>query len=339
MTREHDLGAQLQAIWDDQRAFNLLFRPQPRDEHEMAEQTRDYVLWTESELHELLKTLPWKKHRKTRGSRFNPAHTHEEGTDVFKFIMSLLQCIGINTLEDLINEYWRKTAVVRQRYQEEWVQKLDGSCVIVDIDNVICDYIRGCCAWLRQARRDVWGEEVWPSKDVMDRIDHLERTGEYINAESLGIRQETWQRLKHQFRTEGAKRHLPVFPDAMPFLFRMRADGHQIVLLTSRPVDTYPNIYTDTILWLNESRLPYDFVWWSVDKAERIVQIQDLQSKIRFAVDDDLRFVKQFADLGIKTYWLQRAPEHRAGPIYRENDLQDNITIVHTLLDVDQEFT
>jgi FMN phosphatase YigB (HAD superfamily) len=159
------------------------------------------------------------------------------------------------------------------------------------------------CDWL-PAQFDVPDDSASPR--LLQRIREIKESGEFINARSLGIPEDAWQQLKHRFRVEGVKRRLPVFPDAYLFLERMRMDGYKIVLLTSRPIDRYPNIFTDTILWLNENRLPYDFVWWSLDKAERIVQMQDLQPRVRLAVDDDERFVKQFADIGIPTYWLQR---------------------------------
>lgn len=322
-----DIGTRLHEMWEDQRAFNLLLRQPPKTEDEMAEQVRDFILFTESELHELLRALPWKKHRKVPILR-NDAHLEEEGIDVLKCVMSLLQIIGVESLDQVVDAYWRKTAVVRQRYREEWVSKLNGPCVVIDIDNVLCDYVTGLCDWIPSQFGPPVIRDDGPSPELLARIDHLRATGGFINAESLGLPQEVWQMLKHQFRVSGLKRTLPVFQDAYSFLFRMRADGHQIVLLTSRPIDRYPNIFTDTILWLNANRLPYDFVWWSLDKAERIVQMKDLQKHIRFAVDDDKLYVDQFASIGVPTYWLQRH-----NPIESHSP---RITTVQTLSDVDR---
>lgn len=338
LSRRTKLGHELLRIWDDQRAFNLLLRKPPRDEEQTTEQARDFVLWTEDELHEMLRAMPWKKHRKVQHS-WNEAHIHEEGIDAFKLMISILQLIGVDSLEKLIEVYWRKTAVVQQRYREEWMTKLDGTCVIVDIDNVICDYVVGMCEWLLKDNEHIWGEEIGPSTELRKRIQHCQEIRCFICAESLGISQDLWQKLKHLFRIDGIKRHLPVFPDARLFLERMRMDGHRIVLLTSRPIDRYPNIFTDTIFWLNENRLPYDFVWWSLDKAERIVQIEDLRPRIRFAVDDDPKFVRQFADLGIETYWLHRHDtaglEDSSFPGYAIT--HPNVHIVRSLLDVDKD--
>lgn len=305
----------LEDIWEDQRAFNLLLRQPPTCNEELAEQIRDMVTWTGSELYELLRATPWKKHRRVPVLR-NDAHIEEEAIDIFKYAISILQLAGIESLEQLEQAYWRKTAVVRQRYQEEWVHKIDRSCVVIDIDNVICDYVGGLLSWLD-------AHSCIPK----DHVEHLRACGSYLNASTVGLPQELWQRLKHHFRTQGAKRGLPVFHEAIPFLFRMRADGHLIILLTSRPIDRYPNIFTDTILWLNSHRLPYDYVWWSHDKAERLAELQQF---VRFAVDDELKFVDQFAQAGIPTYWLQRhgALKPHSSPM---------VTVVTSLMDVDRD--
>lgn len=289
-----DLGSEIRRIWEDQRAFNLLFRPAPRTATEQAEQARDFVLFAESEMHELLRTLPWKKHRRMP-FRGNPSHMHEEGIDVFKCVMTLLQIIGIDSPEQLIELYDQKSAVVRQRYREEWEQKLDGNCVVVDIDNVLCDYITGIGKWIIH----YWPMYAEQARTLMER-------GAYFNAQTMQLSEETWQEIKHQFRVRGGKRYLPVFPEAKDFLDHLRSLNVRIVLLTSRPIDDYPNILTDTLIWLDRHELPFDFLWWGNDKAERLIKVPDLKSKILYAVDDDRKFIEQFSKAGIPSYWLRR---------------------------------
>lgn len=326
-----DLAKQLRDVWDDQRAFNLLLRRPPTSHGECAEQSRDFVLWIEDELHELLRAMPWKKHRKIQHD-WNDPHIHEEAIDAFKLLISLLQLVGIDSLEQLIEVYWRKTAVVKQRYREEWTNKLVGKCVVVDIDHVLCDYVTGLCDWL-PAQFEVSDDSASP--ELLSRIAALKRIGGYVDASSLGIPQDAWQMIKHDFRVSGQKRHLPVFADALPFLTHLRdALGLQIVLLTSRPIDRYPNIFTDTIFWLNENRLPYDFVWWATDKAERIAQVQDLKDHVVFAVDDDMRYVSQFAKAGIPTYWLQRNAADKNGQTFEVAGHDHIIEVVHSLSDI-----
>jgi len=312
------LGQELMKLWEDQRAFNLMLRKPPTDMTEMAEQARDFVLYTEDELHELLRCMAWKKHRR-KDMLENAAHRREEGIDAFKCVISLLQIIGIHSLEELIEEYWRKTAVVKHRYREEWQAQI-SVCVIVDIDGVVCDYRTGMCEW-------ICASAVEP--DLADAAKRCVTEQKYVNAINLGISHDRWQRMKHAFRVDGVKRRLPVYNDAPNFLARMRASGVPIVMLTSRPIDQYPNIFSDTIFWLNANQLPFDYVWWSHDKGERIAQIEGLKQRILFAVDDELRFCEQFASAGIRTFWLNRARVGGGAPV-----ALDRINEINTLYDV-----
>lgn len=287
------LGRSLLHIWEDQAAFNLLFRQPPADAAEMADQVRDWTLYTESELHELLGTTEWKRHRRISVQE-NRAHRFEEGADVLKCVLSVLQVIGM-TPEDAIEQYWRKTAVVRNRYAEEWTKRVEAPSAIIDIDSVLADYITGICDWLL-----MHCNEVDPY-----RIACLRDRGGWVNARSVGLSEERWQYYKHRFRISGAKRHLPVYADAKPFLERLHDHGLQIILLTSRPIDRYPNLYTDTLLWLQDRQLPFDFIWWSHDKAERVLDGR-VQEHIHLVVDDDPKYINQFSALGLSCYWLTR---------------------------------
>lgn len=293
------LGKELIRLWEDQAAFNLLFREQPTTDIQMAEQAHDFVTYTGSELHELLRTMPWKKHRNTP-VLVNRGHMRDEIADVFKCVISLFQICG-QTPETVIEAYWSKTAVVRQRYQEEWVKRLDQPCALVDIDEVLCDYISGICDWLHRYAKTLVPQE---------RLQHLIDSHAYINSESLGISGEEWKKVKHEFRVSGAKRWLPAFADARPFLHALRRRGLQVVLLTSRPVDRYPNLYTDTLLWLERNELPYDFIWWSLDKGERVLEA-GLREHARLFVDDDRRYIDQISNIGIPSYWIQRGSSSR----------------------------
>lgn len=289
------IGRELFRIWEDQAAFNALIRQPPASPKEIAQQARDFVLYTEDELHELLRTLSWKSHRKG-STRANPAHTTDEAADVFKCFLSLMQILGF-TPDTLFAAYWHKTAVVRQRYQEEWIRNVDGPCVVVDIDNVLCDYTVGICQWYARHPRCTVA--------TRERMQAMILRRDWVNARTLGIEADEWQDLKHEFRSTGGKRQLPMHSDAPAFLQAMRGRGVQIVLLTSRPIDRYPNIYTDTLLWLQHHSLPFDFIWWGLDKAERVLEA-GMRPHIQMVVDDDPRFVLQFASLGLPCVWLHR---------------------------------
>ena len=143
--------------------------------------------------------------------------------------------------------------------------------------------------------------------DLVGRLERILKTGAWVSHETLGVSLREWQLLKHDFRTKGGKRHLRVFDDAKPFLDWCRTKGWLIILVTSRPIDKYPNLFTDTVGWLTENHLPYDFLWWSGDKAERLEEAHIvLRSQIVFAVDDSVKFITQLTSKGIRSYLLDR---------------------------------
>lgn len=283
----------LQQIWEDQKAFNAQLRPMPSSPEEMVRLTKDFVLYLESELHELLRLTNWKAHR--RGDTFdNPAHRFEEIADAFKCLISLAQYCGMSA-DDLVSNYWRKTAVVKQRYQEEWLGSLKRPCAIIDIDHVLCDYVTGFCKWL-----------YVNSTISHDQILQVETATRWIDHNTMGVPREEWEKLKHAFRVSGAKSRLPVFPDAIPFLKALRTRNLQIILLTSRPIDRYPNMFTDTLDWLKHNEMEYDYIWWAVDKAEKVMETE-IRHLARMVVDDDRKYIDQYAKAGMASYWLRRS--------------------------------
>jgi 5'(3')-deoxyribonucleotidase len=282
-------------IWHDQMNFNAMLRDLPKDYATRSAFTKEMVLHMMSELDELLRTSVWKSHRK-QSNRYNAAHTLEELVDLFKFWLTTLQAWGF-TAEDFEASYWRKSAVVRQRYNEEWLNDGTKPVAVVDIDNVLCDYITGMCQYVASRTDDVV---------ILKRVAHLNLSRSWVSSAALGLPEVIWQELKHDFRVAGLKRTLPVMPGAKEFLDRIKAAGMDIVLLTSRPIDRYPNVYTDTLAWLQTNDLPYDFIWWSTDKHERL--LESGHQRIAFAVDDDLKFVAQLARLDIPVVWLYTGP-------------------------------
>ena len=293
-------------LMKDQRLFNRqLFKPEDSSEQAMIERLRDLVLGSMEENIELLRTFEWKPHRQRKVLQ-NAAYSHEQLIDMFKFWLSLadLTNFPIHRVEEL---YHAKSRVVRYRYQTEWLHSIDRPCVVVDIDNVLADYIRGFADWV-----DVTVPRTMTSERmhlVRERVRTCAEKGQWLSADSIGITPQEWLSLKHQFRSTGGKLTLPSFSDAKPFLEWCRASGWLILLITSRPIEEYPNLFTETMTWLTERGLIFDRLWWADRKADRLDLDGILLSQVRFAVDDDSTYVRQFASRGVKTYWLNRTDQ------------------------------
>lgn len=280
-------------VWADQEEFNSLLRDSPSTEDSKTSFVREMTLNLFSETAELLRTTQWRAHRKVN-NRPNREHRLEELTDLFKIWLTTAQGMGFSQ-QELLDAYWRKSMVVRQRHSEEFVLSLDRPAAVVDIDNVLADYTTGFCQWLRYRT----------SKFEEKAAEIEENRKAFSGGKDFGIPEEEWQALKHEFRVSGQKRFLPPMPHADTFTQRLKDAGYLVILLTSRPIDRYPNIYSDTVYWLDHHRITYDFLWWSHSKHERLAEA--LATKwVKFAIDDDPAFILQYHRAGITDlWWLQ----------------------------------
>jgi NTP pyrophosphatase (non-canonical NTP hydrolase) len=280
----------LNAIWKDQSDFNRNFFPEAEDFGERSRQTKEFSLHMLSEVDELLRATAWKLHRK-QNVLANPEQVKNELTDILKYLVSLYNVWGISP-EEALKDYWRKSMVVRQRYSEEFVCNLEGKIVLCDIDGVIANYVSGLLGWVG---------ERYPS--LRQKCLELSRKNEWLNATALGVHEQVWQEMKHDFRTSRGKVRLPVYEGSKEFLAWCDQKGYKIVLLTSRPIDRYPNIYTDTLEWLKNHELRFDYIWWAIDKGEKILA-SNIKSNIVMALDDDKKYVARYHELGIPCYHI-----------------------------------
>jgi uncharacterized HAD superfamily protein len=301
----------LKDVWKEQKEFNKLFRQLPKGFEEQSHLTQHMVLCIMSELDEILNTVHWKHHRNI-SVKPNPQQTLLECVDVFKYLITIIQAWGF-TEKDFIDAFWKKSMVVRQRRSEEFLKNVDGKTAVIDIDGVICDHNQGFIKWLKKYDVNLYDlaiNKVWDSST---------NTYNSVSRHDCKLSPKEWQELKHQFRISGYKEFMPVYADAKEFLTKIQQNNITVVLLTSRPIDRYPNLYADTVAWLKREQLPYDIIWWSYDKADHVVE--NIPDPL-FVVDDDLSLVNRFDAFNIPAYWICRKGESienlfEAGPFSR----------------------
>ena len=230
----------LERIWKRQAEFNRNFQPNlgalTQAEQELL--TKDFVLYMQDEMMELLKNLNWKTHRREKADLLQ-ANIREEMIDIFKYWNSLA-LIWNMTPEDFLKEWDRKTAVVEQKFQQEFSNPWDptkySGCAVVDIDGVLADYVGG----LLQFLKDRTGVGIPEPTDGQEFYSHI---GKYIGHEKA-------YELKHIFRETGIESQgLEIIPGALEFMRTLERLGYYILLMTARPYKRYKRIMADTICW------------------------------------------------------------------------------------------
>lgn len=295
----------LKRVWEEQADFNSLLRATPASPQEASEHTLHFSAGLMTEVAELLGNIDWKTHRRT-GLRLNKAALRDELADIFKYWVMLCQTWGLSP-EDALHDFWTKSMVCRQRHSEEFAREylLRDRVAVVDIDGVLADFVTGFLAWLHKYTNE---------PTIRTRVAHLlTRRDVWLNAQELGVTGEEWENLSHEFRTSGMMQMLPAFNPARAFLDWCRSQGWGIVLLTSRPIDKYPNLYADTLKWLTSRELKYDFLWWASNKAERLNE-KGVMKNVALYVDDEPRYALPVAAHGVRTFLITQDPSSELVP-------------------------
>lgn len=290
----------LRKLFDDQLDFQVsmiqdgLYPAQTYEER--TRRTKEMILHLFSECDELLRASgAWKFHRNVPVPE-NREATKIEWVDAFKYLMVIAHIHGFSP-EELVDTYWTKSMVVRQRYSEEWVKSTNEPSILVDIDNVLADYIASFLTWMA-------GHDDWSIASMGKML--IRSRPAYLDAGTLRITQTQYEDLKHQFRVSHQHKYMPLMPGAQEFLRHVQRQGIQIILLTARPITRYPNLYGDTLHWLNLRGLPYDFVWWAENKGDEVVtRLRSNAHNILYAVDDERRYIDQYRERGILAFWFQ----------------------------------
>jgi uncharacterized HAD superfamily protein/NTP pyrophosphatase (non-canonical NTP hydrolase) len=301
----------LETIWKDQAEFNKLILPCDPNEMTLEQRqywTNMYCLCLHKEISEVLDETPYKPHRNSKP--IVRSNLLEELVDVMKYWMCLCQIHEV-TSEEILEEYQRKSNVVKQRFFQEKIMSYDGKIAGVDIDGVLADYPRSFVEFV--------------NKELKTNYDY-NNIRNYNIAEALGLPPEESIRLKHLYRETGQKRFIPVINGAKQFLEELKYMGYTVVLLTSRPYHTYKRIFGDTQYWLSENKLFYDAILWDDNKGERLLK-EFGKDKVEFFVDDVASFANGMSRVGVKCYLLKK--------LYNEGvKLNSNVIEVNNLNEI-----
>lgn len=269
----------LNKVWDRQKRFSKNFFDTTRmSQKEREFFLKDLILHLQSETVELLDTVKWKSHR-NETKNFDRRKLVEELVDVFKYWLDIAVLYDVSP-EEFLNAFDSKSSVVEQRYKQEF-ENSSIKCAdvaVIDLDGVIADYPRFFYEFVEGETKKKFTDE---EKESINTINICMQHG--LNPKQV-------VELKRKYRTCGVKAKIPMLDlTTNEALTRLKSHGWHIVILSSRPNDKYPEIYSDTLKFLNAHHIAFDTLLFDSDKSTKIVT--DIPN-VKLVVDDSPTYVK-----------------------------------------------
>lgn len=126
---------------------------------------------------------------------------------------------------------------------------------------------------------------------------------------ALGLSKKMYRQVKLSYRQGGLKRSMPVFPGARELTVKLRKQGVQVWICTTRPYMRLDNIDPDTRHMLRRHGIQYDGVLYGERKYSDLVKIVG-RDRIIAVLDDLPEQIEAANKLGLPT--ILRAGEHNA---------------------------
>lgn len=263
--------------------------------------TKEMILSSSKEIHELLDILQWKTHRYQSDHEMNIDNFAEQAIDAFKYLLNVCILNGIDA-DQFTTKYSEKSKIVDIRFDQE--KKLHESqndttekYVVFDIDGVINDY----------------------PLNVM----------KYMDVEDLNLYKKThrseYRMLKDKFETTGEERNNTVNPETKEVL-QLLSQTHKIILLTARPYEKISRLYYDTIFWLEQENIPYDYLFFSEHKEDFLINNFNPE-QIEFVVDDQIDNINKLANTFQSFLFYNKN-------LYNSEDLlgvKKNVNVIHNI--------
>lgn len=238
--------------------------------------SKEFILCASKELYEALDELNWKTHRFIAKEN-NIDNFIEECTDSFKFLLNLLILHGVDS-EMFYNKFCEKSKIVDIRYhQEKKLQEIkkdtDKQFAVIDIDGIINTYPKQFL-------------ECSQFKTIYEfKKDEIE----------------LYKKQKRAFRLTGQERYNVINKDFIKFYDQV-CQKYKIILLTSRPYEKFVRLFFDTTTWLDLHNIKYDFLFFSKDKEQFIIDHFN-KEQIAFCLDDEIENCNKLSTY-FKTYLL-----------------------------------
>lgn len=273
-------------LWDIQyrfteKALKAMDKPlKDFTEEDIVKWTKEYLLYISKEGFGILDELNWKKHSKEIKNP-NKTNIKVDLIDMQKYLWGLMIINGISyndfeeTFKDKSYEVEKKWA---QNFELKGVNDNKKNCII-DIDGVLNYYPECFFSWVE--------------------------ANYSIDKESLLSNKVAYEKYKDLYRSSGFKRFIAPRISSVGALRELKSLGYSIILMTNRPNLEYKNMFVDTVGWLDDNKIPYDYLYWS--RGSKIVDVFNKIENVKFIIDDSPEICTDFRNMGIKAYTFSEA--------------------------------
>jgi hypothetical protein len=283
----------------------LFFNSNDMTHEEREEMTRSFALALHSEVSAMVGEISFRDHVST-GRQADTKKILYESVDIFRYLLATLN-LWDHSSQDFLAAFRNRDAFLHMRHNLE-SRKWEGQpVIIVDVDEVICEFRKGFTEWLnseKNTRLDVNSPEYYHVQPLKD----------------AGLQPEG---LFNEFIDIGMLRKLEPIVGTIKVLNELKERGFWIQLLTARPSQNLQCLY-DTYFWLSESGLDFDRIDFSPEKMIWLTKSEYFNSgAIVCAIDDSAKHTMEYAKHGVKVVAPRMSYNNELAGV-------DNVTIYDT---------
>lgn len=202
--------------------------------------------------------------------------------DVFRYILAITNLYNI-TGEEFINAF--KERDIHLNAIQNIKQPLkDQKVVVVDIDDVVCNFRSYFNSWLENTLN----------------IEIDENSKSYYSSKEVKNHGYSPESVFEDFITSDELLNIPVIEETRTFLHYLKSKNFYIQMLTSRPEENLKCKY-QTYVWLKNNSIPFDNVSFASEKYIWIAK-QDfyIKGQLEFAIDDSPKHALEYATHDVK---------------------------------------
>lgn len=257
---------------------------------------RDLIIHLNVETSEVLNEINWKMHRREL-KEINRDKLLHEMVDVIKYALSLPSSYGFSSkeVEDI---FIKKSIVVEKKFQQEIINKdfnNSDKLIGIDMDGVLADYVKTFYKYVKKNLKINYNYNY----NEMKSLNLYKEFSKFFNIDEEKIKE-----LKHKYRMSDEKKNMEFFRNSDNFIYALKNMGYKIILLSSRPIDKYPNMFYNTIYSLNKNNIDFDGIYFSEEKEKEILK---RFRNIIFFVEDNYENALKISKLGKKVFLLERS--------------------------------